>query len=134
MEILPTFLRKRSQDCATNRKNLYSYAYVNVVTWKSKIYLINLSSPISIFYKSFRSFQRGTVVLCRSKSSKVTSCHSWRFEKNSATRPTSPREFLLRNVVGKTCLMKEYILLYECIQILGKKNFWNNTLAFWVGT
>ena len=36
---------------------------------------------------------------------------------------TTHREFLLRNGVGKTCLWKKYILLYECIQKQGKKNF-----------
>ena len=35
----------------------------------------------------------------------------------------SHREFLLRNEVGKICLWKKYILLYECIQMQGKKNF-----------
>ena len=33
------------------------------------------------------------------------------------------REFLLRNGVGKTCLWKKYILLYECIQKQGKRIF-----------
>ena len=47
---------------------------------------------------------------------------------------TSHREFLLRYGVGKTCLWKKYILLYECIQMQGKKNFWNRTLAFRVAT
>ena len=47
---------------------------------------------------------------------------------------SSHREFLLRNGVGKTCLWKNYILLYECIQKQGKKNFLNRTLAFRVAT
>ena len=44
------------------------------------------------------------------------------------------REFLLRNGVGKTCLLKKYILLCECIQKQGKMNFWNRTLFFLVAT
>ena len=39
--------------------------------------------------RRLRSFQRGTVGLCRSTGIKITSCQCWRFEKNSATRPTS---------------------------------------------
>ena len=39
--------------------------------------------------RRLRSFQRGTVGLCRSTGVKVTSCQSWRFEKNSANWPTS---------------------------------------------
>ena len=35
----------------------------------------------------------------------------------------SHREFLLRNGIGKTCLWKKYILLYECRQNQGKNNF-----------
>ena len=48
--------------------------------------------------------------------------------------PCTHCEFLLRNGVGKTCLRKKYILLYECIQKQGKKNFWNSTLAFQAAT
>ena len=33
--------------------------------------------------------QRGTMGFCRSIGVKVTSCQSWRFEKNSGMRPTS---------------------------------------------
>ena len=39
--------------------------------------------------KRFRSFKRGTVSLNRSKGCKITSCQSWRSEKNPATRPDS---------------------------------------------
>ena len=37
--------------------------------------------------RRMRSFQRGTVGLCRSTGIKVASCQSWRFEKYSATQP-----------------------------------------------
>ena len=37
----------------------------------------------------FRSFNRGTVSLCRSKGCKTTSCQSSRSEKNPAARSTS---------------------------------------------
>ena len=43
----------------------------------------------SFLLRRFRSFQRGTVGLCRSNSCRVMSCQSWRFEKNSAARPES---------------------------------------------
>ena len=46
----------------------------------------------------------------------------------------SPREFLLRNGVGNTCLWRKYILPYEYIQKRGKKNFQNSTLALGVAT
>ena len=36
--------------------------------------------------RRLRSFQRGTVGLCRSTGCKVTSCQIWRFEKNSPAR------------------------------------------------
>ena len=39
--------------------------------------------------RRLRSFKRGAVGLCRSIGIKVASCQSWRFEKNSATRPIS---------------------------------------------
>ena len=39
--------------------------------------------------RRFRSFQRGTVGLCKSNGCKFLSCQSWRFERNSATRPIS---------------------------------------------
>ena len=48
-------------------------------TFKSKLFML----------RRLRSFQRGTVGLCRSTGFKVTSCHIWRFEKNSAIQPTS---------------------------------------------
>ena len=44
------------------------------------------------------------------------------------------REFWLRNNVGKTCLWKQYMLLYECRLNYGNKNFWNCTLTFWAST
>ena len=37
--------------------------------------------------RRFKSFQKGTVGLCRSTGCKVKSCQSWRCEKNSADRP-----------------------------------------------
>ena len=40
-----------------------------------------------MFLKIFRSFQRGTVGLCRSKRCKITSCQSWRSQERSASRP-----------------------------------------------
>ena len=43
-------------------------------------------------------------------------------------------EFWLRNGIGKICLWKKYILIYEWRQNQEKKNFWNCTLAFWVVT
>ena len=36
--------------------------------------------------RRFKSFQNGTLIVCRSTGCKVTSCQSWRFEKNSAAR------------------------------------------------
>ena len=39
--------------------------------------------------RRLRSFQRGTVGLCRSTGCKDTSCQSWRSEKNPAALPTS---------------------------------------------
>ena len=36
--------------------------------------------------------------------------------------------------LGKTCLWKKYILLYECRLNQGEKNFWNRTLSFWAST
>ena len=39
--------------------------------------------------RGLRSFQRGTVGLCRSIGVKIARCQSWRFKKNLATRPTS---------------------------------------------
>ena len=46
-------------------------------------------------------------------------------------KPISHREFLLRNGIGKTCVWENYMLVYECEQNLGKKNFWNLILSFW---
>ena len=37
--------------------------------------------------KRLRSFQRGTVGFCRVTGVKITSCQSWRFEKNPAPQP-----------------------------------------------
>ena len=42
-------------------------------------------------------------------------------DTNLEVLPNTLREFLLRNGVGKTCVWKKYILLYECIQRQGKK-------------
>ena len=44
--------------------------------WESETFL---KYPAKV---SFRFLQKGTVGLCRSKGCKVTSCQSWRFEKN----------------------------------------------------
>ena len=60
--------------------------------WMSKIYIKYAVSTLNwnfLMLKRLRSFQRGTVGLFRSTSCKVTSCQSLRFEKSSATRPTS---------------------------------------------
>ena len=54
---------------------------------KPSFEILLVSWASSMFLKSFRSFQRGTVELCRSKGCKVSSSQSWRFEKNSATWP-----------------------------------------------
>ena len=54
--------------------------------WESTTYLKIL--PIlwvkAMFFRSFKSLQRNMAGLCRSKNCKVTRCHTWRSENNSA--------------------------------------------------
>ena len=51
--------------------------------------ITSLQTLPEIGLRRIKSFQRGTVGLCRSIGVKVTSCQSWKFEKNSASRPES---------------------------------------------
>ena len=55
--------------------------------WESKRYPINpiLISWMYVFW-SFRSFQRGTLGVCKSTGFKVTSCQSWRMILSSRNR------------------------------------------------
>ena len=78
---------------------LVNKSYVNEVTLADKnLYKKSFqSSELKIcILRRLRSFQRGTMDLCRSKEYKITSYQSWRFEKkiclsaNYATRPGSP--------------------------------------------
>ena len=59
--------------------------------WGGRTNPKNCACLISLkyFFMRFRPFQSGTVGLSESKDCKVTSCQRWRFEKNSAIRPTS---------------------------------------------
>ena len=70
---------------------LVNKPYLNEVILKQHILYLKSyqSSELKLcMLKRLRSFQRGTVSICRSIGIKVTSCQSWRFEKNSAMRPT----------------------------------------------
>ena len=98
-----------------------------------------LSSKLKLFIlRRLSSFQRGTVGLCKSTGCKVTSCHIWRFEKNSATRPTSnhtsaaqvrfPDDRIIlqlwkRVTLQPVDLQRPTIPLWKELNLLNKHNF-----------
>ena len=73
--MIPLVYKPYVNEVTLNQQNLYSKSCQS-----SELKLCML--------RRLRSFQRGTVGLCRSTGCKVTSCQSWKFEKNSATQPT----------------------------------------------
>ena len=77
------------QWCAIEMERLLHKPYVNEVTLNGQNLYSNFwqTSKLKLcVLRRLRSFQRGTVDLCRSTGSKVTSCQSWRMILSSGNR------------------------------------------------
>ena len=83
---------KMEIQCVTIENRQSPFYVVNRVTLAGKkLYQKSCwASELTIcMLRGFRSFQKGTLGLCKSTGCKVTSCQSWRFEKNSAAQHES---------------------------------------------